>query len=159
MKNINKAVKDFLFNYIGLYHNPYGVEFSSDCDNENAVYMGVDYPGETFNEYVSVELIFESETTSGFVEAFQVQSVSDIKDITPQQMLDLFYKGKTSIFCLVEDNPNASHLMFRKQNNVLLATDEDDSIHEVPVPLETAQQFIAYTRQYYLMPAPMKVVE
>jgi hypothetical protein len=78
--------------------------------------------------------------------------LEDLNQITPVFMLALYHQGKADIHCTVDTLIHHFPLRFRKQNNIMHATDHGGLKHEVLVLLETPQQFIDYTQLRSLSP-------
>ena len=132
-----------------VYDNPHNVEITTN--EHDAVYIASDWPGELKNEAFTLEIVFESKTLAEFIHIFGIQSVDDLKHITPALLHTLYLQGKADICCSVDTITSHFPMRFRIQNNLLQATENGGTKHEVLIILETPQQFIDYTHQRLLV--------
>jgi hypothetical protein len=148
METLLEAVKDFLDNYV-VYDNPHEVEIITNADY--SVMVATNWPGENNDEGFNLEIFFECATISAFIETFKLRSIRDLRRITPAFMMSLYEQGKADVCCAVDNYPNYYPMRFRKINQTLVAKDDRDMEHEVPVNLETPQEFRDYTMQCYVL--------
>lgn len=148
MKNIHKAVSEFIIDQ-GIYDNPHNVEIVTYHDDY--VSVASDWPGEiSEGEDIYLELYFESNTIAEFTRIFGIKSIDDLKHITQEFLLYLYKQGNAVLCCNIDKSSTYYSLKFRKQNNKILATDEDEIEHVTTALLETPQQFMDYTLQHFL---------
>ena len=150
MKKINQVVHDFLSDQVA-YSNKHTVEFTTFDDESVSVSSG--WPGITGAGDLYLELCFESETTTGFVETFRITTVDNLENITPVLMLHLFNQGHVELCCAIDKTNVFYQLRFSKHQGKIRATNEKGALHEADVLLETARQFMDYTEQQYQLTA------
>jgi hypothetical protein len=147
MKNIHKKVNDFIVNQ-GVYGNPHNVEIVTHGDD--SVSVTSDWPGETGEGDIYIEISFESNTMAEFYRVFGIKTIDDLTHITQEFLLYLYKQGQATVSCTIDTIISYYSLQFRKQHNTLLAMDVHQIEHETTLLLETPQQFIDYTQQRFL---------
>ena len=147
MKKTQKAVSEFIIDQ-EIYDNPYNVEIVTYYDD--TVSVAADWPGEPGEGEIYVELFFESDTIAEFTRIFGIGTVDDLDHITPEFLLNLYKQGKAVICCTIDNLNTYYTLQFRKQNNHLFATDDEEIEQVTTGSLETPQQFMDYTLQRFL---------
>ena len=147
MKNTYEAVSEFIIDQ-EIYDNPNKVEIVTYYDE--TVSVASDWPGAITEGDIYLELFFESSTIDEFTRTFGIVSVDDIDHITQEFLLTLYKQGKAAICCNIDNLNTYYSLQFRKQNNNILATDEEEIEHITTGLLETPQQFMDYTLQHFL---------
>jgi hypothetical protein len=147
MKSINRAVFDFMDERLGIYVNPYNVEFI--LDEEDAISVSCHFPHEVTYKTFFIELEFDSNTIAEFTNAFGITSLKHLGTIDPDLLMTLYQQGKATIFSAIDTPPSYYTLHFRKQHNLTLVKGENNIELAVTTPLETPNQFLAYTLQQY----------
>ncbi len=140
------TVRDFIDEH-EIYNNLHDVEIVTHFDDSVGVVSN--WPGELSEGDIYIELYFESNTIEEFIQAFGIQRIDDLKNITQEFLLNLYAAGKAIIWCSI-DTLTYYSLQFRKQNNKILATDDRQIEHVTTELLETPQQFMDYTQQHFL---------
>lgn len=146
IQTLHKRVLDFLEAEL-IYKNPHGVEMLLSMDD--TVCIACNWLGKEDAEYLYVELFYEANSIAEFVTAFNLHAVKDMEGITPAFLLSLFHRGKAEISCSIDEPELFYELRFRKENNVILATSENQESHQVPELMETARQFLDYTISWF----------
>jgi AraC-like DNA-binding protein len=142
------TVTDFLLDH-EIYNNPHAVEIVTHVDNTVSVVSN--WPGELSDGEMYIELFFESDTIAAFIQVFGIKRIKDLENITQEFLLNLYKAGKGTIWCSIDTQTYYS-LLFSKRNHKIFATDDRQIEHETTALLETPQQFIDYTQQYFLLP-------
>ncbi|OQP61790.1 hypothetical protein A3860_31515 [Niastella vici] len=116
---------------------------SLDDNSLQAEYRFID----TEDTRLSVVLYAEKKK---FVETLNIRRMGDIDALTPGDLIEVYDKGLAEMACFITLHYSYC-LVFQKTGNDIVATNESDCQHMVPVSqkLETHDQFIAYTEQYY----------
>jgi AraC-like DNA-binding protein len=131
-----------------IYNNPHEVEIV--VHNDNSVTVVSNWPGEISEDDIYIELFFESDTIAAFIEAFDIRQIDDLKNITQESLLNYYKTGKAIVWCSIDTQTYYS-LLFSKRNNKIFATDDRQIEHETTALLETPQQFMDYTQQYFTL--------
>ena len=147
MKPINRAVFDFMDERMGIYVNPYNVEFI--LDEEDAISVSCHWPNEPVHKVFFIELEFDSDTIEEFVDAFGITSLRHMGTVNPDLLMQLYQQGKATIFSAIDTPPTYYTLHFQKRHDTTWARGENNIEQPVSVPLETPNQFLAYTLQHY----------
>jgi AraC-like DNA-binding protein len=140
------TVSDFIDEH-EIYNNLHDVEIVTHFDDSVSVVSN--WPGELSEGDIYIELFFESNTIAEFIQAFGIQRIDDLKNITQEFLLNLYKEGKAAIWCSI-DTLTYYSLQFRKQNNKIFATDDRHIEHVTTELLETPKQFMDYTQQRFL---------
>lgn len=147
MTAINQAVFDFMDKRLGIYVNPYNVEFI--LDEEDAISVSCDWPEAPADEVFYIELEFDSDTIEEFTNAFGITLIRHIGTVTPDLLIELYLKGKANIFIAIDDPPIFYSLHFRKLHNKISVKRADDVEEAINEKLVTPKEFMAYTFQHF----------
>ena len=147
MQAITRAIYDFLDKGLGIYINPHQVEII--LDEDDAIHVSCNWPGDPVQEPFFIELEYYSSTVEEFVRVFGITTVRQIGAIKPEVLMELYRKGKVVIFSAISTPPFFYSLYFRKQHNTLTATASNNIASAVTALLETPKDFMIYTRQHY----------
>lgn len=146
MNTIEQEVYDFMENHLGIYDNPHDIEIAMDS---NSISLESRWPGQDAKGDMYVGLWFESETIAEFIQIFGITSVACMNTITPFVMLNLYQKGLTEIYCCIDTSLTFYSLYFNKQNDMVLAKNDEGLMNEVTEDLETPEQFMQYTLNHF----------
>jgi hypothetical protein len=147
MKAITQAVYDFMDKRLGIYVNPYNVEII--LDEEDAISVSCNWPGQVVQEPFFIELEYDSSTIDEFVTAFGITSIRHIGAIKPALLMELYGKGQVVIFSAINNPPFLYSLHFRKQHNKITVKESNNKVSAVNELLETPKDFITYTLQHF----------
>ncbi len=139
---------------MGIYVNLREVEITTHLDF--SVTLAIDFEEED-NEDMSVGLMYLCDTMQEFVAVFNIEALGQIKKIARSDLLKLYGQGKAYMYCTI-DGYESFTLYFLKQGGKLVAKTEDDEVHEVAKLLETPQELMNYTREYFRVMKELKAV-
>ena len=145
MKRTKKGILNLFDQSGSIYTNPHAVELTL---LEEEVCMSITWPDREFDEDITLEVVHNSPTIGHFIKEFGLTSSAGIDNITTSTFINMFHRGRACVFCLIDRHPGFS-LYFRKQHNKLIATDDWNIKHVVPVTLQTPEEFISYTQRHY----------
>src|SRR5882762_6190941 len=100
MTKTQNAISEFITDQ-EIYDNPNNVEIVTYYDD--TISVGADWPGETSEGEIYLELFFESDTIEEFIRVFGIRTVDDIDHITPETLLNLYQQGKAAICCTIDN--------------------------------------------------------
>jgi hypothetical protein len=147
MKNTYEAVSEFIIDQ-EIYDNPHKVEIVTYYDD--TVTVSAYWPDEICEGDMYLELFFESNTIAEFTRVFGIRCIDDLEHITPDSLHNLYKQGKAVICCTIDNMNTYYSMQFRKQNNNILAKDDEEIERITTELLETPQQFMDYTLQHFL---------
>ena len=87
-----------------------------------------------------------------FVKALGIKNVQDIYALTPGRLMEVYYEGLAEMVCFVALEYTCC-MTFQKLGSSIVAENESAVKHSVPLfeVLETPDQFIDYTKRYYML--------
>jgi hypothetical protein len=102
-------------------------------------------------EYTSLSVIFSCPMTE-FVNIFGIKNMSDIEDLAPVRLMELYYEGLAETVCFLKLN-YIYCMCFKKLGNSIVAENERGFKHNIPLfkEPETPEQYILYTKEYYTL--------
>lgn len=155
MYKIEKEVRDFMENQLGIYVNLQDVEITTHLDF--SITLAIDFEEED-DEDIAVGLMYSCDTLQEFVSVFNIEALGQIKKIARSDLLKLYGQGKAYMYCTI-DGYESFTLYFLRQGSKLVAKTEDDEVHEVGKLLETPQELMDYTREHFRVMKEMKAVQ
>src|SRR5581483_9607726 len=91
--------------------------------------------------------VYLSNNATQFFTDLCIKKAAEIQDVTPDNILQLYLQGKAIVVC----SSNDESLEFEIQNERIYAKNGDsEMIHAVGKPLVSAEDYILYTRNYFL---------
>ena len=136
-----------LDNYFGnnssCYFNECDVLFNKV--DPNLVLVEAVWPG--YTTVTDISIVYLSNNATQFFTDLCIKKAAEIQDVTPDNILQLYLQGKAIVVC----SSNDESLEFEIQNERIYAKNGDsDMIHAVGEPLVSAEDYILYTRNYFL---------
>lgn len=122
--------------------NDYGVLFNRLSPG----FMFVDspWPGYCITD---ISLVYLCNDASEFFNRLEIENATQLDLVKPEVFLKLFRAGEVIVVCSVDEDQT---LEFQMNDGKLMANKEDSKMeHEVTPHLETAGDFIEYTKQYF----------
>ncbi|WP_207515613.1 hypothetical protein [Longitalea luteola] len=148
---MTKAEKDiyaFLDDHLGIYDNPHGIEFIMNIDDSVFVIHALNPPPEPYADF---GLLYPSAAFNIFVSDFQFANSRALTTLTPEQLWDMYYKGKAEIYCTLVVKIIFYALYFRlTKHNTMIVRDDYDHEHEIGEVFTSAHQFLEYTQTHFL---------
>lgn len=85
-----------------------------------------------------------------FVKTLEIRSISDIDDLTPARLMELYYEGLAETVCFITLEYTYC-MSFKKLGDSIVAENERGFKHTIPAfeKIETPDQYISYTKEYY----------
>lgn len=123
--------------------NEHGVMFNRAAPG----FMFVDspWPGYCINE---ISLVYLCNDASEFFDRLEIDTANQIDQVKPEVLFGLFHAGEVIVVCSTDDDET---LEFQMNEGKLIANNDDSEMsHEVKQKLITAEDFIEYTKQYFL---------
>ena len=123
--------------------NDYGVMINRVAPG----FMFVDspWPGYTIDK---IGLVYLCNAASEFYDRLEIKNAGQLNEVKPEILLKLFHTGDVIVVCRTEEEET---LEFQICDGQLVANIEDsDLIHVVNEELTTAEEFMRYTRQFFL---------
>ena len=103
------------------------------------------WPG--YTTVADISIVYLSQDATQFFTDLCIKKAAEIKEVTPENILQLYLQGKAIVVC----SSNDESLEFEMQNERIYAKNGDsDMIHAVGEPLISAEDYITYTRNYFL---------
>ena len=158
----------------GVYHylesedmlqNKWGVEFELNAlgerdkgyslTNEYSLTISASWPSCSANDDpTGLSVVYKEFDLDVLIKTLGITSPNGLKEITPGQLQMLYYQGKACICCWLHDEKVGLYFRLKKNGSLIaseyyIGNSATKRIYEVPELLETPEQFIAYTRQYY----------
>lgn len=140
------------YNYI----NDWGVMFN----RVEAGFMLVDGPWPAHHCADVISLVYLCKEASEFYDRLEIKDAQQIEQVKPEILLKLFFAGDVILVCTVNDANNGDTvngdtddetLEFSLKDGQLIAFRADCEIgHVVVSNLEKPEDFIEYTKQYFL---------
>lgn len=149
MSRASKYIYHFLDDNLGVYSNRHGIEFVVNNDDSVIVnYYIKDPPQEEGFEF---GLCYTSNNFNDFLRDFGFAGTHALKTLSPDRLWEMYYKGQTSIYCIIAEKPVFFALYFKLEGNTMTVQDDHDEAYELDEILQTPEQFTAYTRQQFLL--------
>ena len=111
-------------------------------------FMFVDspWPGRYIIDEIS--LVYLCNDASDFFDRLEIKNANELYKVNQEILLKLFHAGEVIVACKTDEG---EILEFLKSEGKLIANKEDsDLIHIVKPDLSTPEEFIEYTKQYFL---------
>jgi hypothetical protein len=144
MKSLERRIFEFLVFNNGVYVNPHRVVFTLLGDY--SVHLSVKCPFRRFRRNIAVEYFYSCEDVAYFLIKFDIKVFADLGKIKPVVIQELYLQGQGRLFCLVKEG----YLIFQLENGAMKVMDDDrDLVFEISGMLNSAGEFIDYTRRYY----------
>lgn len=145
MKSLCFLIREYMINHLGTYLNQHKVEFNYDRD----IIVTCLFPGYVKKEKnILLELVSNNATIGGFIQKFGITSVVDLSSINKEFLYKLYVEDKAELCCYI-DGDIVKPLYFQKRDKVTYARDENDNEHYVPFSLQTPDDYINYTKNYF----------
>ena len=146
MKKFELTLKEYIEDKLGCWLNRKKTEIIYD----QFVIVCCTYSGHNpATTDTMVEMISESDTLAEFIRKFEIQCIDDFELIDDRALYILYLKGKAEIVCII-DGYNMNSLHFKRANSEVYAKDDENEEHLVQTDLQDANDYIRYTRQYFL---------
>lgn len=147
MTRAGKYIYNFLDDHLGIYDNPQGIEFVMNIDDSVFVVYPINPPPEP---YVDFGLMYPSQTLDEFVTDFQFTGTLGLKRLTPEQLWNMYQRGKVEIYCTIAVKVIFHALYFRMGgNNTMIVRDDYDQEHVLGEVLTSPYQFLEYTQNLF----------
>ena len=87
-----------------------------------------------------------------FVKTLDIRNLTDIYDLTPGRLMEVFQEGLAQLVCFVALEYSYA-MEFQKLGNTIIAVNERGIKHKIPLyeKLEAPDQFITYAKRYYTL--------
>ena len=125
--------------------NDYGVMFNRVAPG----FMFVDarWPGFKGEEHLM--LVYLCNDSTEFFERLKIKTAQQLDQVKPELLLSLFPVGEVMVVCSADREES---LEFQMDGKKLIAnTGDSDMMHEVKKHLAMPEDFIEYTKQYFLI--------
>jgi len=144
-----KSVYKYLEYHTGYYSNLQDVEFIM-LDNRSLC-ICANWWVDNKNQNNYIELAIEC-TYFKFVKLFEITSLLQIELLSADALFEKYKSGHTEICCSIDEPGKFYSLSFQLKHNYLWATDNMNDSHKVQMQLETAAEFMEYTKQHLGLP-------
>lgn len=133
----------FLQKYEYTYINESGVMFNRVA--AGMMFVDSPWPGFCIDE---ISLVYLCNDASEFFNCLEIKNAEELDQVRPDVLLTLFHAGEVILVCSMSDDET---LEFQMHDGKLVANKENNQvIHIVKENLETAEDFIEYTKQYFM---------
>jgi hypothetical protein len=148
MKPTKNAIEQHLLNNRGHYINPFAVE--TTLDEYGVFNMDARWPEPFADPDYNLEISIDDTTVQAFSKLSGIKTVEQLLFVSPHMLIELFQMGLAYVVCMIDTREGFYYeLFFRKENGKLFMYDEEEDIRQlVKLPLNTAEDFFEYTRNY-----------
>jgi hypothetical protein len=124
------------------YINDFSVQLSRAPE---FIFVDAPWPGHPNADNLCIILL--KNNAAALFEDLGIETAAELDEVTPEDLLTLFYAGKAIVLCTVKEEAS---LLFHKDGNTMLALlDGEELGHEVTEQLVVPGDFIRYTQQYF----------
>jgi hypothetical protein len=113
------------------------------------VHLSYKFPEYRHHDDYVLNIYVVYNTVKDFADDFALFDVEDLDTIKPGQLFGRYEKGKAAIYCDLGKIAR-EQLHFKKDDILIYATNNIGIAHLVYTRLEKADDFIEYTKEYYL---------
>jgi len=135
---------EFLDDQLPTYYNPLGVQIYLNTDSTLIVCS--DFPGVGESDTISVEIFQLVKSFQRLKSLLKISKPEQLEKLSPIDLLALYEQGRMKVICMLD---GFREMHFLKDNGTIYAKNHLQDIHKVEVPLNTADDFIKYTTEYY----------
>ena len=148
MKPTKNAITRHLNDNLGHYINPFNVETTL---SENGVFnMDASWPEPLPDPDYVLEISIPDTTVEYFGKLSGIKTVEQLLFVSPHMLIELYQMGLAYVMCMVQKKLFFYELYFRKKKDGRFYSYDikTNKTRLVKRPLETAEDFYEYTREY-----------
>ena len=144
---VTAALRKFMEQHAGIFSNHHSVEFGSGY--EDSITVACTWPGQEDEQEYCLELLFEASTFEQFIETFHLKHLSDLYNIQPQHLLDLFNRQKACVNCTINDRKSFGLIIEKRDAYIQATADPGGAVHAIQEDLNGPDAYKHYTFSYF----------